>query len=68
MTTPPSFFHNQNNTIFPKVFNTFCSNSQLPIPRQPTTPEPTFFDNLINSNKTTICTKSQHTLGLVRPM
>jgi hypothetical protein len=70
MTTAPSFFHNQNNTLFPKLFRNVCANPQLPIPIQPTNPEPKLLDNLFNGNSTNIntCSKPINCLGLVRPM
>jgi len=68
MTTAPSFFHNQNNTLFPKVFKPSCILTKLPFPVQPTSSEPKVLDNSFNGNNTTICPKSQNNLGLVRPM
>lgn len=73
MTTAPSFFHNQNNTLFPKVYmSSNCVMSNFAIPLQPTVPEPKFLDNWFNGNNTNINTcskpKNINTVALIRPM
>ena len=76
MTTPPSFFHHQNITLFPKFldgsFNNNTTNfgkkSMLAVPTQPTSPTPKFLDNCFNGNSTNFNPRPKNNVSLMMPM
>ena len=59
MTTTPTFFPNQRNTLLPTIFSNDCK-IYLSTPVQPSVCRPRLLDNVIKENGKNI--------GLIRPM
>jgi len=72
MSVPPSFFHHQNATLFPKFLDGSFNNNKTnfgskSVPVQPIGPVPKLLDNWFNGNTTNVCPRPK-TSELMRPM